>query len=101
MSAALAAGKPARSAPNTEYSIVVSSDTRKIATLATQNTGQGDAGRAGGSATAGAALRVVAGIIRGSNVVVTRCGSGELRQVARPRGRQALLDESRALVGQH
>ena len=55
MSAALAAGKPARSAPKTEYSIVVSSDTRKIATLATQNTGHGDAWRTGGSAAAGGA----------------------------------------------
>jgi len=50
MSAALAAGKAARSEPNTEYSIVPSSDTRNVATLATQNTGHGDAGRAAGAA---------------------------------------------------
>ena len=68
MSAALAAGKPARSAPNTEYSIVVSSDTTNIATLATQNTGQGDAGRTGATATTSAAGKV-AGIMSGSNVV--------------------------------
>jgi hypothetical protein len=42
MSAALASGKPARSAPNAAYNIVASSDTRNDATLATQNTGHGE-----------------------------------------------------------
>src|SRR5580765_7596633 len=98
MSAALAPGKPSRSAPNTEYSIVPSSETRKIATLATQNTGQGEAGRAGGSATAGAAAGArVAGIMDGSGR--DRCGSGGLWQVARPRRGEALLDEAGAFVG--
>jgi len=58
MSAAVAAGNAARSEPNTEYSIVPSSDTRNVATLATQKTGHGDAGRA---AVAAGAAAMVAG----------------------------------------
>src|SRR5438093_9008537 len=97
MSAAVASGKLARSAPKAEYSIVLSSETRKAATLATQNTGQGDAGWACVSrATAGSVARVT-GLLRGGGVV----GSGVLRQVARRRCRQALLDVPGALVGQH
>jgi hypothetical protein len=51
MSAAVASGKPALSAPKAEYSIVLSSETRKAATLAIQNTGQDEG--AGGCARAG------------------------------------------------
>src|SRR3982751_1072182 len=103
MSAALATGKPARSAPKAAYSIVVSSETRKVATLATQNTGQGDAGRARGSAAAGVAeatARVASCMVAQVSSRSAR-GSGGLRQIARRRRREALLDEPGAFVGEH
>ena len=60
MSAAVASGKPARSAPKAEYSIVLSSETRKAATLAIQNTGQGEVrGGCVSTATAGSVARVM------------------------------------------
>ena len=79
MSAAVASGKPARNAPNAEYSIVLSSETRKAATLATQKTGQGDVLWSGASAAAAAGT--VAMVMWLSP---RECGgSGALRQVAR------------------
>src|SRR5438105_9093635 len=96
MSAALAAGKPARKAPKAEYSIVLSSDTRKAATLATQNTGHGDARTAWVSAEAAGRAAGVTAFLRCAGV-----RSGGLRQVARPRRREPLPDELRPVVGEH
>src|SRR5205085_11921271 len=77
-----------RNAPNAAYSIVASSETRKAATLATQNTGQGEA-------CAGRRTGFVA------RAVVVMASRSTLRQVSGICRRQASLDVARAVVGQH
>src|SRR5258706_15742985 len=67
----LAVGKPARSAPKAAYSIVASSDTRNAATLATQNTGQGEV--FGGWMTAAAAGTVAGVMAEGSGCEGREC----------------------------
>jgi hypothetical protein len=57
-SAGVAVGKACRSGSKAAKSIVVSSDTKKVAMLATQNTGQGEVVAGDVGVTAGAASEV-------------------------------------------
>src|SRR5665213_54598 len=88
MSAADVPGNPARTARNAANSIVVSSDTRKTAMLATQNAGQGEA-RVAPRAITGA--WVVAAVMAGS--------AADGLQIDGRVGRQAGMHLARDVIG--
>src|SRR5436190_23761267 len=104
MSAAEVPGKPARTARKAANSIVVSSETRKTATLATQKIGHGDACASPlGSAAAllGVALVVAAAVIGRALAGFLAASAADRLQVDRRLSRQALVHLARDVVGEH